>query len=112
MKKYVCKRCGAELYFDPTMGKLHCEYCDSTFDPSEFPDETAEGEGKDQVVEQGLSEEEIQAAKDQGMTDQQAQAFAGEDAESTDDSEGDLVVYSCPNCGAQVITSKDTVATT
>jgi DNA-directed RNA polymerase subunit RPC12/RpoP len=32
-KKYSCKNCGAELFFDPKSGKLHCDYCGSDFDP-------------------------------------------------------------------------------
>ena len=66
MAKYSCKNCGAELFFDPTVGKLHCEYCDSLFDPSEFeykPEaDQAKGAAKDETVKQGLTEEEIKAA--------------------------------------------------
>ena len=36
MAKYSCKECGAELFFDPKKGKLHCEYSGSEFDPSEY----------------------------------------------------------------------------
>ena len=36
MAKYNCKTCGAELYFDPVIGKLLCEYCGSAFEPSEY----------------------------------------------------------------------------
>ena len=115
MAKYSCKNCGAELYFDPKLGKLHCDYCGSNFDPSEyaFTAETDEAKGaaKDQTVNQGLTDEEIAAAKQKGMTEQQAKAAAG-DQKSSDDSTGSLVVYKCPNCGAEVITSKDTAATT
>ena len=115
MAKYSCKNCGAELFFDPTVGKLHCEYCDSLFDPSEFeykPEaDQAKGAAKDETVKQGLTEEEIKAAEAAGMSAAQAEAAAG-DVQSTDDSTGDLVVYKCPHCKAEVITSKDTAATT
>ena len=115
MAKYSCKNCGAELFFDPKVGKLHCEYCDSLFDPSEFeyvPEtDQAKGEAKDQTVKQDLTEEEIKAAEEAGMSEAQAEAAAG-DVQSTDDSTGDLVVYKCPHCKAEVITSKETAATT
>lgn len=115
MAKYCCKNCGAELYFDPKIGKLHCEYCDAVYDPSEFEyvpqDDPSQASEQDKTYDQGLSEDEIEAAKAAGMSDAQAQAAAGE-AESTDDSAGDLVVYKCPHCGAEVITSKETAATT
>ena len=115
MAKYSCKNCGAELFFDPKSGKLHCDYCGSDFDPSEYayvPEtDQAKGAAKDKTVKQGLSEDEINKAKQDGMSEQQAQAAAGGE-KATDDSTGDLVVYKCPNCGAEVITSKDTAATT
>lgn len=99
-KKYSCKNCGAELYFDPKSGKLHCDYCGSDYDPSEYdwkPDEGA----TDQTIPQAGAEGAAGAA-DAG------DAKATDDSVSTDD----LVVYKCPNCGAEVITSKKTVATT
>ena len=114
MAKYACRQCGAELFFDPRIGKLHCEYCDSIFDPSEFDfvpeQDQARAAEKDRTVEQGLTEEEIAAAKAKGMSE--AQAEASTDRASTDDSSGDFVVYSCPNCGAEIITVKETAATT
>ncbi len=103
MAKYCCKTCGAELYFNPKSGKLHCDYCGSDFDPSEYaytpePDGEA-GAAKDQTIAQPGNEEN---GKDAAATDQK----------STDDSAGELLVYKCPNCGAEVITSKETAATT
>ena len=115
MAKYACKQCGAELFFDPKIGKLHCEYCDSVFDPAEFdfkPEENQEkAASNDRTAEQNLSEEEIAAAKAKGMSDAQAKA-AAEGSKSTDDSTGDLVAYCCPNCGAEIITAKETIMTT
>ncbi len=106
-----CKSCGAELFFDPKKGMLHCEYCGSDFKPEEYeytPDQGA----KDEVIEQALSEEQIASAQAAGMTEAQAVA-AAVGAHATDESEADdgLVVYKCPHCGAEVITSKDTAAT-
>ncbi len=103
-KKYSCKNCGAELYFDPKRGKLHCEYCDTDYDPSEYDFTPEEENAKDTVIPQSsdTDADELQNAK------------AGEGSQATDDSmtNQDLVVYQCPNCGAEVITSKKTVATT
>ena len=103
MAKYSCKNCGAELFFDPKKGKLHCDYCGTDYDPSEYaykpePDAAA-GAAKDQTIAQPGHEG---TGADAAATDEKA----------TDDSTGNLVVYKCPNCGAEVITSKDTVATT
>ncbi len=101
-KKYSCKVCGAELYFDPGRGKMHCDYCDSDFDPAEYDFEPGEAGAADETIAQGQDPESGEpdaAAGTQAATD---------DSVSTDD----LVVYKCPNCGAEVITSKKTVATT
>ena len=98
-KKYSCKVCGAELYFDPKKGKLHCEYCGSDFDPSEY-DMTAEEEtSDDETIAQGGNDDDEPAHAEGNATD---------DSISLDD----LVVYKCPHCAAEVITSKKTVATT
>lgn len=109
-KKYSCKNCGAELYFDPKRGTMHCDYCGSDFDPAEYDFKPGEAEAEDSTIPQAAADEEVQSA---GVGEQQT-AAAGEGAQATDDSMSleDLVVYKCPNCGAEVITSQKTVATT
>lgn len=101
-KKYSCKNCGAELYFEPKSGHLHCDYCGSEYDPSEY-DFTPEDEAAaDQTIAQAGNE--ASAVPEAARTDE----AATDDSVSSDD----LVVYQCPNCGAEVITSEKTVATT
>lgn len=104
MKKYNCRTCGAELYFDAATQKLKCEYCDSEFDPAEYEEmaETGQETGEKDSEKSGriAGKQEIQPET------------ADSDARSTDDSEGELVVYKCSHCGAEIITSKSTVATT
>ncbi|MCR5295380.1 MAG: hypothetical protein K6E30_09470 [Lachnospiraceae bacterium] len=95
MAKYNCKTCGAELFFNPKTGKLECDYCGSSFDPSEY--------GGAREEEKGVGE----PVKDPETGDDYVT-----DEKSTDDSIGDLVIYKCPHCGAEVITSKQTAATT
>ena len=95
MAKYNCKTCGAELYFDPVSGKLLCEYCGSAFDPSEYAYDP-EAEAHDEKIPQP----------------EMGEAETSEAEQSTDDSAGELVIYKCPHCGAEVITSKETAATT
>ena len=91
MQKFNCKTCGAELYWDADAGALKCEYCESTFHPSDFEDETL----TDIPVEK-LEEETV----DPTYTN------------SADNLTEDMVVYECSHCGAEVITSKTTMATT
>ena len=99
-KKYSCKNCGAELYFEPKSGKLHCDYCGTDYDPAEY----------DFSAEEALSDDDtIPQYSEEGGTGADADGQAATDESVSTD---DLVVYKCPHCGAEVITSKKTVATT
>lgn len=68
--------------FDPATQKYECEYCQSFFTQSEM-----ESIEPDSMQEQEVTEENLQG-------EQQAS-----------------VLYTCPNCGAEIITSETTVAT-
>ena len=74
--EYKCPNCGADLKFDPTIQKLGCEYCDSSFTIEEVKQIYAELEAlpTDEVVEE---------AKD-------------EFAEHTN-------LYHCQSCGAEIM---------
>lgn len=91
MQKFNCKTCGAELYWDADAGALKCEYCESVFHPSDFEDET-------------LTETPVEKLKDDTLNP--------EYTNSSDILTEDMVVYECSHCGAEVITSKTTMATT
>ena len=94
MKKYNCKNCGAELYWDSNANCLKCEYCDHEFQITDF--ETGESE-KEQEDKKHSNEPEV----------------ADEHSKATDDSDSvELVVYKCNHCGAEIVTAKSTVATT
>ena len=88
MRKYTCKTCDAELYWDSQSNCLKCEYCDSTFNPREFNDSFDPNEdGKAEKVANGET--------------------------ANDDSYGvNLVKYKCNECGAEIITAEGTIATT
>ena len=95
MAEHNCKTCGAELYFDPVSGKLCANIGGSAFEPSEYAYEP-EAEAHDETIPQPET----------------TGGAAAVDEQSTDDSTGELVIYKCPHCGAEVITSKETAATT
>jgi DNA-directed RNA polymerase subunit RPC12/RpoP len=90
MQKYICKNCDAELYWDVESGCLKCEYCDSTYKPSDFKNQTSEA----QDAEKANKAEEGQEATDGTLN------------------ADELVVYKCLHCGAEIVTSAGTVATT
>lgn len=94
---YKCPNCDGELVFDPKTQKYKCEYCLSLFAQEELE----------------KSEPETQNAQSQAM-DGSKKAAKSSDA-SADNSfqqtEKEAVVYSCPNCGAQIVTDATTAAT-
>ena len=95
-----CPNCGGELIFDPKSQKYKCEYCGSDFALDEI----------------GTEDTKTQETLDSAQT-----AGAGSDSESFEetasgDSEGadqttSAVVYTCPSCGAQIVTDQTTAAT-
>lgn len=86
MQNYECKTCGAVLYWNTKSNSLKCEYCDSEFDISEFEDN---------------SKKATQEAPKVDLT----YTTTGEDIAE------DMTVLKCDNCGAEVVTSKTTMAT-
>ena len=57
MSDFKCRACGAPLAFDGATGKLRCDFCGSSFDPSEYElqDQPAE-EKADQEGQWGVAE--------------------------------------------------------
>ena len=88
MKKYSCKNCNAELYWDAKSKSLKCEYCGSEFQPTDF--EKSQEDNISQIADK----------VDKNTT-------------ATDESNSlELVMYKCTECGAEIITAKSTIATT
>lgn len=84
---YKCPNCGGELTFDPKNQEYKCEYCFSHF-----------------------AQEELEAANPA------ASAKSGEKKEkgpngSSESESGEAVLYTCPSCGAEIVTDSTTAAT-
>ncbi len=82
----ACPNCGGDLRFDPAKQKLVCDFCDSEFDPKEMT-------GPNSAEEQTITQE----------------APAPAEQEETDTYE--TTVYTCPQCGGELISDENTVAT-
>jgi DNA-directed RNA polymerase subunit RPC12/RpoP len=82
VQQYKCPNCAAELRFNPKKQGFACEYCESFFTP-----------------------EECKAANEQ------MQAHAQENAPKTDEFENGNNLYSCPSCGAEIVSDLNTAAT-
>ncbi|MFI3284828.1 MAG: hypothetical protein R3Y57_07075 [Erysipelotrichaceae bacterium] len=77
-----CQSCGGELKFNAAKGKFICEFCGSAY-----------------------TKEELEAAEKQATE-------AEVEKENTPlDEESGAVLYSCPNCGGEVISDETTAAT-
>lgn len=82
--EYKCPNCGGPIKFDPQQGLFTCEYCKSKF------------------AETDLNK----------MTEKQEQKESQKPAEeNADDSSEDAKVYTCPSCGATIVTDATTAAT-
>lgn len=78
--QYKCPDCGADMSFNSTTGKLHCDSC-----------------GHDEEIE-GYKSEEFEPFEEQFHSS----TFEGDEVNQ----------YQCNNCGAILLTDKDTTATT
>ncbi len=82
---YKCPNCDAELTFEPKRGDFACKYCASRFTQAEL--------------------DELETAK-------QAEAKQESDAQQADaDDKGEMKLYSCPSCGAEIVADATTAAT-
>ncbi len=81
--QYKCPACGAALKFDAEKQDFTCEYCDSVFKEEDF------------------------FKPDESLDVDKAKAEEKESAEYEN-----AVLYSCPSCGAEIITDETTAATT
>ena len=85
-----CPNCGGELVFDPSTQEYVCPYCRSTYTQAKLDEMLAQ-----KKQDEGNGEEQAQEAKE----------F------ETDSQSGQGVVYSCPSCGAEIVTDETTAAT-
>ena len=89
---YKCPNCGGPLGFDPESQHYRCPYCQSVFTEKEL----------DALSPSSASEEQAPDLNPEGMPGSTEESRAsGEQA----------VIYRCPSCGAEVVTSETTAAT-
>ena len=106
INNYKCPACGGGLNFDPTSGKIICEYCDSSYTVEQIeeiykPAEASSEEAHDDPPE--VSGEGFDSAETNWDTDSLNSDW-GEDT-------GNMKEYNCPSCGAVLICETTTAAT-
>lgn len=96
---YKCPNCGGDLKFDPQSQKFHCEFCSSDFTLEEVEKANPQQqETKTAAEQQSTASEQQNAETEQGNT-------------ASEQTGGDANVYSCPSCGAEIVTDATTAAT-
>ena len=95
---YKCPNCGGDLTFDPASGKYKCEYCLSS-----FTQEEAE-KANPKAAEALNGEDDADGAQE--ASDAQKESSTEETKGETE--QGEAVVYTCPNCGAEIVTDATT----
>ena len=97
---YKCPNCGGGLIFEPNAQKYRCEYCLSDFTQEQL-EEIWE---KQKEAEAG---DEVQPESEVGMP---SEPQSGQPESETGQPEA-AVLYTCPSCGAQIVTDETTSAT-
>ena len=89
---YKCPACTGPLHFVGATGKLECDYCGSTFDVSYIESLMQDAEQK------------AEAAAEEGWDLSDLSSDWGAEG-------GQMRVYNCPSCGAELICEETTAAT-
>lgn len=99
---FKCPNCDGELIFSPETGKFQCEYCDSLFTEEEL-----------NQLQPAVGTETKAADETNVQEDASEQSTSESQAEGTQNGapEQDALIYSCPSCGAEIITDVTTAAT-
>lgn len=90
--QYKCPCCGAELTFDPAHQNFSCAYCNSSYSEAEM-----------QRLYQDMEQQAAQTAQPDAQTIQHEADTAA--------FENGARLYTCQNCGAQIIAEEETSAT-
>lgn len=91
---YQCPSCGAGLIFNPKNQMLECYYCNNTYNPKEIEKlHLQEAKGEKTIQQVGPQENQ-----------QQVDDNLNKDVY-------DAIVYRCTQCGAELITTDETIST-
>ncbi len=111
---YKCPSCGGPLHFDSGSGKLKCDYCLSTYKPDEIaamygdsPDQSA---GKQEIEFDEESQADVLTRKEDEVTVGGKWDASTIPADWGEDS-ANMVAYSCPSCGGEILAEASTAAT-
>lgn len=88
---HKCPNCGGPLTFHPDDQKFHCDYCLSIFTEQEVTD--------------------FEAGEKESQTESVPEDKTKEQAQSADQDTVEMDLFTCPSCGAEIVTDATTAAT-
>ena len=104
---YKCPACTGPLHFDSATGKLHCDYCGSSYEVSEidalYADKNAAAASAAAKEEERRTSDAVKDAVDGWQPETSGAEWGG--------SESGVKAYNCPSCGAELICGDTTAAT-
>lgn len=106
IQNYKCLACGGGLRFDPSSGKVICEYCDSKFDIEEIE--------KEYGTQESSEPEKPEESADSGDATFDGQNTAWNTDHLSEDwgeEASNMREYNCPSCGAVILCESTTAAT-
>ena len=108
--QYKCPNCGGPLKYDPKTGLHTCEYCRSSFTQEKMNEITdSKEQAGDNSGPASYTYDDAASAGAAGVAGATTAGASG--AGSVDDTVSGSKVYTCPSCGATIVTDETTAAT-
>ena len=112
---YKCPNCDGELVFSPATQNFKCEYCMSTFSREELEamkqDLAAKEPQSETAGGQAGEQEKGQKSEYAGAQEEKSVDAGQQEGGQSDSAPEEAVAYTCPSCGAQIVTDNTTAAT-
>jgi DNA-directed RNA polymerase subunit RPC12/RpoP len=99
---YKCPNCDGPLVFRPEKNNFHCDFCGSDFFRQEAEDANKNAKDAEKT-------EHVEVFSD--VVESEFKDISHDEAED-EQFEKEAATYSCPSCGAEIITAESTAATT
>ena len=98
-KQFHCPNCYADLKFDPAVQRFTCEYCRSSFSEAEVTD----------FMRRYMEQEQQYSDLEEGQLPPEPE-MSEEERRDRESFNEETQLYSCPSCGAEIISDGNTAA--
>ena len=105
---YQCLACGGPLHFDGKLGKLKCDYCESTYTIEEAKEFYRK---KNEAAQQAAESANEQAPASGAMAEDTQTGEMSSAGEGWGQEAQSMRAYNCPSCGAELVCDETTAAT-